>query len=153
MRFARRIGLRGIGLSVALLSLPHAWADGTGCAIEGSIAYRESGPIVVKLLDKTQFERDIDGKESLSPFIIKIDTDSRTTGKKNVSFKFSDVLKGTYAISYYQDVNGNGKIDMGLFGPTEPWGMYRVKPIFKPVFKDEAFEVEGDIADLHLDLK
>ena len=26
---------------------------------------------------------------------------------------------------------------MGLFGPAEPWGMYKVGPAFMPVFKDE----------------
>jgi uncharacterized protein (DUF2141 family) len=35
-----------------------------------------------------------------------------------------EIPYGEYAITIYQDSNGNGKIDLGLFGiPNEPFGM------------------------------
>jgi uncharacterized protein (DUF2141 family) len=34
---------------------------------------------------------------------------------------FPNVKPGTYAVAGYHDENGNGKLDMGLFGPTEGW--------------------------------
>jgi hypothetical protein len=42
---------------------------------------------------------------------------------------------------------------LGLFGPKEPWGMYRKRPVFKPVSKDETFEVNGDLPDVRLELR
>ena len=36
---------------------------------------------------------------------------------------FGDVLPGKYAIAFFQDENGNQKLDTGFFGaPTEPFG-------------------------------
>jgi len=33
--------------------------------------------------------------------------------------EFKNIPYGTYAISVYHDVNGNGKMDMGAFGPLD----------------------------------
>jgi len=52
--------------------------------------------------------------------IINVDTKEIST--KKVSFEFKDVKKGIYWIRCFQDLNGNGKLDFGLFGPIEPWG-------------------------------
>ena len=36
---------------------------------------------------------------------------------------FDNVLPGKYAIAFFQDENGNQKLDTGFFGvPTEPFG-------------------------------
>jgi uncharacterized protein (DUF2141 family) len=93
------------------------------------------------------------GKDPGSPFILKINADPAKVERKSVRFMFTDVPGGAYAISCYQDVNGNGKLDMGLFGPVEPWGFYGVRPVFAPVFKDEAFELNGDLTNIIIDVK
>jgi uncharacterized protein (DUF2141 family) len=39
---------------------------------------------------------------------------------------FDDVRPGKYAVAFFQDENGNGKLDKSLFGaPTEPFGFSR----------------------------
>ena len=40
-----------------------------------------------------------------------------------VKCKFESVPTGNYAVSVFHDLNGNGKLDKGLFGiPSEPYG-------------------------------
>lgn len=142
----------GLSLLLFLTAGTAVWSEGAGFAIAGTITYEKTGPIYVKLLDKAQFERDLAGKEPLSLFILKIETTGKS-GKKSVPFKFEGIPSGTYAIVSFQDVNGDGKLGMGLLGPTEPWDMYRVRPLFKPVFKHVKFEVDGDIPDISLELR
>ena len=36
-----------------------------------------------------------------------------------------DVPPGHYALSAFEDLNGNGILDMGMFGPREPTGFWR----------------------------
>ena len=103
-------------------------------------------------MNQEQFERDVEGKDPQTPFTLLLKTDP-DGNKGKISFKFNDVPKGIYAISFYQDVNGNGKCDMGMFGPKEPWGMYKVKPHFKPVFAKIAFELNSDLTNLALEAK
>lgn len=52
---------------------------------------------------------------------------------------------GTYAVSTYQDVNGNKKLDRYLVGkPKEPYGFSNnVKPFGAPAFKDCSFELSN----------
>ena len=53
---------------------------------------------------------------------------------KDVSFK---IPYGSYAISVYQDINNNGRLDMGIFGiPKEPIGFgNNYKPFGKPKYE------------------
>ncbi len=54
----------------------------------------------------------------------------------------SDIPPGTYGISTYHDVNGNGKMDKGIFGiPKEPWACSRGAKGFMgpPKFKNAKF--------------
>lgn len=43
---------------------------------------------------------------------------------KSPTFRF-DVRPGRYALSAFEDLNGNGILDMGMFGPKEPSGFWR----------------------------
>lgn len=57
---------------------------------------------------------------------------------------FSDLAPGKYAVVAYQDINGNGELDRGLFGiPLEPIGFSNgVVPVFSaPDFEDAAVSV------------
>jgi uncharacterized protein (DUF2141 family) len=128
------------------------FAQVNGFTVEGYVTYTKHGDIYMKLMNHEQFERDVDGKDPQTPFTLLLKTDPNGS-KGNVSFKFTDVQKGVYAISFYQDVNSNGKCDMGLMGPKEPWGMYKVKPMFKPGFKKVSFELNSDLTNLTLEAK
>jgi len=62
---------------------------------------------------------------------------------------------GSYALSVYQDLNFNKKLDKGMFGaPREPYGFSRnPKIVFKaPAFEDCNFEYEGTKLDLQINL-
>ncbi|GHN03271.1 hypothetical protein WSM22_47600 [Cytophagales bacterium WSM2-2] len=53
-------------------------------------------------------------------------------------FVFEAVPYGTYAVAIYQDVNGNGKLDTGMFGiPKEPFAFSNN---FRPKFGGPSFE-------------
>lgn len=64
--------------------------------------------------------------------------------------KISETFKlpaGDYAVSVYQDVNGNGKMDKNVFGaPTEPYAFSRnYKPVFRaPKFDEVKINLNGD---------
>jgi uncharacterized protein (DUF2141 family) len=64
-----------------------------------------------------------------------------------------EVRPGLWALSAYEDVNQNGKLDMGMFGPREPSGFWRPFHAWrKPRFNDVAAEVDRDVtgADIRL---
>ncbi|MBU6995924.1 DUF2141 domain-containing protein [Ferrovum myxofaciens] len=57
---------------------------------------------------------------------------------------FVDLPPGNYAISTYQDINGNGILDTNYFGvPVEPYGFSReARSIFgPPLFSDASFMI------------
>ncbi|MEO0963075.1 MAG: DUF2141 domain-containing protein [Pseudomonadota bacterium] len=57
---------------------------------------------------------------------------------------FDDLAPGKYAVVAYQDLNGNGELDRGLFGiPLEPIGFSNgAVPVFSaPEFEDAAVSV------------
>jgi hypothetical protein len=65
-------------------------------------------------------------------------------------FRF-EVPHGRWALSAYEDVNENGKLDMGVFGPKEPSGFWRAFHAWrKPRFDDVAVEVDRDMVDVEI---
>jgi uncharacterized protein (DUF2141 family) len=65
-----------------------------------------------------------------------------------------DVPAGRWAISAFEDRNGNGTLDMGAFGPEEPNGFWRpfVAPR-KPEFGDVDTLIDRDIQNASVILK
>jgi len=56
---------------------------------------------------------------------------------------FPSIPPGTYAIAFFQDLNGNVDMDSNLFGlPKEPWGMSLDAPIRfgPPSFDKSSFQ-------------
>jgi uncharacterized protein (DUF2141 family) len=57
---------------------------------------------------------------------------------------FTGVKPGTYAVSGFHDENNNGKLDLGMFGPTEGWAASNdARGTFGPKFKDAKFDYKG----------
>ncbi|HKF50003.1 MAG TPA: DUF2141 domain-containing protein [Terracidiphilus sp.] len=64
------------------------------------------------------------------------------------------VQPGRWALSAYEDSNGNGVLDMGMFGPKEPSGFWHPFHAWrKPRFDDVAVQIDHDTtgADIKLD--
>lgn len=63
------------------------------------------------------------------------------------TFRF-EVPAGRWAISAFEDRNGNGVLDMGLFGPKEPSGFWRAfNGHRKPRFDEVSSPIERDASN------
>lgn len=63
---------------------------------------------------------------------------------------------GTYAISVYQDINGNGKMDYNLVRmPKEPWGVSNDAParFGPPSWKKMKFDVDAATKTMEFSLR
>jgi uncharacterized protein (DUF2141 family) len=63
------------------------------------------------------------------------------------------VPAGRYALSVFEDKNGNGILDMGAFGPKEPSGFWRPFHAWhKPRFPDVASSYDKDTSGIQIQL-
>ncbi|MFQ3620322.1 MAG: DUF2141 domain-containing protein, partial [Spirochaetales bacterium] len=112
--------------------------------VTGEVRYERSQPIYVALVRQEQFPF----TNLNTPYQIFLPKPDTSQGEKRFVFQFSGLQAGEYAIVAFQDKNGNGILDLGLFGPTEPWDMSFVtnRPRFRaPRFRDASFRVpEGN---------
>ena len=109
--------------------------------VAGIVFFEEEGNIHVSLEIK-------EGK--YKKIIIRLSDADLARG--SVDFKFIGIPKDTYSIRCFQDENGNGKFDLGAFGPKEPWGNYiYARPPFRgPEFNEMAFYLYKDITDIEI---
>ena len=71
----------------------------------------------------------------------------------DAAFRF-EVPPGRWAVSAFEDRNGNGVLDMGWFGPKEPSGFWRpFHGHHKPRFDEVAFTVDHDVSNVDVALK
>jgi uncharacterized protein (DUF2141 family) len=65
---------------------------------------------------------------------------------EKVSYTFSELQSGTYAIKVFHDENNNRKMDTNAFGiPQEGYGFSNnVGKFGEPAFSEAAFDVESD---------
>ena len=122
-----------------------------GFTVSGEVKFPKTGKIYVTLISKEIAEK----KDAKSPFGAILEVGEKELSAKKVVFSFENVPVGTYAIRAFQDVNGNGELDMGSFGPKEPWGNYRnARPKFRaPKFEEMAFEVKEALKDIVVEVK
>ncbi len=119
-------------------------------SIEGELVFNGSGDIYICLVDEKTFSTPFDG---IQKYIIRIGPDEME--KNRAAYKFENVAPGVYGIRCFQDVNANGILDKGMFGPKEPWGMswQGEKPAMWPKFSHLSFEVTENITNLIIDLQ
>ena len=135
----------------SLLFIPASgWAETVGFLVAGSITFTKTGALYCSLVTQKHYEND-----ETSPFNLVLPVGDQERKAKQVAFTFEKVPAGTYAIQCFQDVNGNGTLDQGQFGPKEPWGMYRPKrPLLRgPTFEEIKFDVTSDIVDITFEVK
>lgn len=112
--------------------------------IFGTIDIKEAkGTLYLTVVDLDHFDIPQSGLDTL---ILKVKS-------KRIQYRFVNIPKGTYGIRCFQDLNGNGLLDRGLFGPSEPWALsWREKKKFPPKFKDISFDLHED-KEMNLTLK
>ena len=61
---------------------------------------------------------------------------------------------GAYGLAVYHDANGNGRLDLGMLGPSEDYGFSRNPRILfsKPSLASVRFSTTGAETDLHIRL-
>lgn len=63
-----------------------------------------------------------------------------------VEFAFENVPTGTYGISCFQDMNGNGRFNKILITPIEPWAFSFNNQIkYPPKFEEISFNLSYDL--------
>ena len=124
-------------------------AQSSGYIISGEVQIYDVGDVYIYLADEETAKTPLTGNK-----VIIIKDDSTNRDFRKVEFQFENVEEGVYAIRCYQDVNGNEKLDRGLFGPKEPWWLsYQgERPPRIPKFKDIALKVDSDIKDIQINL-
>lgn len=76
--------------------------------------------------------------------------------QETVTHSFTGLEPGEYALSAFQDDNGNGKLDTNALGiPTELLGMSRQAKgrMGPPVFDDAKFSISGKPEKISIELK
>lgn len=100
--------------------------------------YNPKGRIYVFLCNSESFVTPFAGIDTIDFWV--------DFNKTEVEYEFKNIPSGQYAVSCYQDVNGNHKLDKWLFGPTEPWGFtYSGDLKFPPEFNDVSFDLNYDM--------
>ena len=118
--------------------------------IEGYIHLKEirkNGNLYILLVTEETFKIPL---HSIKKLILKIG--EKEIKEKKVSFKFIDIPPGRYGIRCFLDEDGNEKLNKGMFGPSEPWGMsgQGKRPFGWPKFKHIAFNVNKDLMDIRI---
>lgn len=152
MLYNGRAFLKKLILIVALFLLPVSPlpAQQATFMVSGEISFLKTGDLYVQLITKEEFDS---GKDAGFGIIVVVGPEDIRKGR--APFSFTGVPKNTYGIRCFQDMNGTGKMEKGMFGPKEPWGTYRpARPIFRsPRFDEISFEVNRDIKDIKIELK
>ncbi len=73
-------------------------------------------------------------------------TANATVNGNSVTYQFTNIPDGDYAIALFHDVNNNGQMDKNIFGiPKEPYGFSNniVHKMSAPNFKECMFSLKG----------
>ena len=121
-----------------------------GFTVGGEISFTKTGDLFIQLATEEEFNND-----RMPPFALILRVGPEEMKKGKVSFQFGGVPAGTYGIRCFQDVNENQKLDRGVLGPSEPWGVYRPKrPAFRgPKFEEISFVVDQDMTYIQIEVK
>lgn len=129
----------------------YVFAGNTGFTISGKIEnVKANAPVYVYLVDEEKSKIPFTGIQEIK---IVFNDQIRNTGF--AEFIFHDVPAGIYGIRCYQDLNKNGKLDKGLSGPKEPWGLSwnGIKASKWPSFKNFRFTLSKNTDNIIIELK
>ena len=122
----------------------------TGLAVSGAVVFKgvtKPGELRMALVDEETFRRPFDGNQKLQ---IPVGDKELKTG--TAAFCFKGLLPGRYGIRCFVDHDGNKELTIGIFGPSEPWGMsfIKKKPIGMPKFRHIVFDVYSPVKNLRI---
>jgi uncharacterized protein (DUF2141 family) len=137
-------------LLIVLLGIFSPLQEDETFSINGSCSVYEEGTLYIFLVDEEQFKVPLTGVKEI---VVEV-SDVKSNGKK-INYRFKKVPKGKYGIRCFLDTNGNKKLDKGMFGPSEPWGMSwkKEKPSGYPKFNDISFTVATNIENKNIQIK
>lgn len=118
--------------------------------VSGSCEVQDEGVLFIYIVDSECFKRPMTGLKTVSTKVV--------LGKshtKKVDFSFAGIPKGTYGIRCFLDKDGNKKLNRGMFGPTEPWGMSfkQGRTAGIPTFLEISFKVDKSVENLIIHVK
>lgn len=131
--------------ALALQGVAHA-ADIT--VVVGNVQ-QGTGSIMLGLFDSAQSFPKTISKGVLTPA-------SERNAAGQVRLVLHDVAPGDYAVTAFQDINGDGKLSTNMMGlPTEPYGFSNnARGAFgPPTFKDAAFSVPAQGVTIELQIQ
>ena len=110
----------------------------------------QTGDLYIFIADEEAFKIPFSGIDRL---IIPVGCGELEAG--SIEFSLESIPRGTYCIRCYLDTNGDGKLNRGITGPSEPWGMSfkseRNRGI--PQFDDVSFCLYDDKHDINIILR
>lgn len=117
--------------------------------VEGECLVFREGTLFIYAVDERGFASPLTGFRELS---LPVGPVELAAGR--VSFSLT-LPSGRFGIRCFLDLNGNGRLDRGLLGPSEPWGMSwnGLKRFGFPHFEDIVFVVDRDIRGLQIELR
>jgi len=148
-----RTTVAGAGHLVALLLATTLLAEEPpappSVRVAGEVRFEKSAPIFLRLIALDEAKTEVVAREQ----IIELTTED--VSRATVHFEFVGLTPGRYALKCFQDTNGNKRLDIGVFGPKEPWATYRLaRPKLRPPrFEEMAFNVAEDVTNAHLILR
>ena len=90
--------------------------SGEEFTVSGVIAdVRGDGPVYIYLTDQETSRKPFSGIREL-----RIDPPE---ADRILYFEFTGIPRGEYGLRFFQDTDGSGKLERGIFGPKEPWGL------------------------------
>ena len=121
------------------------YGDSGVWTVSGTVNVTEPGTVYLSLLTEDGFKNHYRAYQRIA---LEIGEEDAKAG--SISFEFTDVPSGDYSFSAFLDRNENGKLDMGMLGPKEPWGNYRcARPRMRgPKWEEIVFTVNGNTSDI-----
>lgn len=117
--------------------------------VSGSCYVQDSGVLYIYLVDAETFKKPMTG---LQKIVQKVTLEANHPGK--IPFSFNGVNTGVYGVRCFIDKDGNGKLNRGFLGPSEPWGMSsRERPRGMPSFSDISFKVDKSVENIIIRVK
>jgi len=111
------------------------------------LSFAQSGTLEVSIEKNNSLEGEIYvGIFTEKGFLMQPFASSGTEMKEDLATAiFENLEYDTYAISAYQDVNGNEMLDRDQYGrPTEPWVMSGASSSMMPIWSESKFDFNSE---------